>query len=94
MYSLNRHGTALLVAGKGSGCVEAWAFEQAILRDTALQFDEGTTDFLSASRRGQDPRRLTISQVAAAAEHGPTRSSRQVLSQAGHYLGVGLAALR
>ena len=71
------------------GCVEAWASDRAILRDIRAAIDEGTQT--SLGRAGQT-RELTISQVAAAAEHGD-EISRQVLSQAGHYLGRGLAAL-
>jgi predicted NBD/HSP70 family sugar kinase len=71
------------------GCVEAWASDRAILRDIRAAIDEGTQTSLG---RAAQTRELTISQVAAAAEHGD-EISRQVLSQAGHYLGRGLAAL-
>jgi predicted NBD/HSP70 family sugar kinase len=59
------------------------------LRDIRAAIDEGTQTSLG---RAAQTRELTISQVAAAAEHGD-EISRQVLSQAGHYLGRGLAAL-
>jgi predicted NBD/HSP70 family sugar kinase len=71
------------------GCVEAWASDRAILRDIYAALDEGrTTSLARAVTAGE----LTIARVTAAAEEGD-RLSREVLSQAGHYLGRGIATL-
>jgi predicted NBD/HSP70 family sugar kinase len=69
--------------------VEAWASDRAILRDIHAAIDEGRETSLG---RVGNTGELTIAQVAAAAEHGD-ELSRQVLSQAGHYLGRGIATL-
>ena len=71
------------------GCVEAWASDRAILLDIHAAIDEGRETSLG---RVGNTGELTIAQVAAAAEHGD-ELSRQVLSQAGHYLGRGIATL-
>ncbi len=71
------------------GCVEAWASDRAILRDVRAAVDEGTKTSLG---RAEELNGLTIGLVAAAAEQGD-ELSRQILSQAGHYLGRGLAML-
>ncbi len=71
------------------GCVEAWASDRAILRDIYAALGEGRQSSLApAAARGA----LTIAGVTAAAEEGD-ELSRQVLSQAGHYLGRGIATL-
>jgi predicted NBD/HSP70 family sugar kinase len=72
-----------------AGCVEAWSSDQAILREVRSATEQGRQTSLGAAGQAGE---LTIAQVAAAAEQGD-ELSRQVLSQAGHYLGRGLAML-
>jgi predicted NBD/HSP70 family sugar kinase len=68
------------------GCVEAWACDQAILRDVKAAVARGEKTLLSASHA------LTIADIAAAAGQGD-RLSRRVLKRAGQCLGRGAAAL-